>query len=202
MLLARQRQAVGVTGKGVKERRACCSLSQVTPWPGEVQLKSPWYLEPCALWGLRGLQAHGFESCSRSECRLGFLTRNKSLLAGNHCSFRHIYTTFGRGLRELVPVPPSSVHKEPQAVASSVLRQGQCRWNSHQNRPCGDLDLSPKLPQMFSPAASQVLKFLDMVCGVSSVLATEPGRVKVKLSRLAALVSVLQCLVSSLMCSR
>ncbi|MPC26376.1 Metabotropic glutamate receptor [Portunus trituberculatus] len=30
-------------------------------------------VEPCALWGPRGLQAHGFESCPRSECRLGFL---------------------------------------------------------------------------------------------------------------------------------
>ncbi|MPC83424.1 hypothetical protein E2C01_078133 [Portunus trituberculatus] len=29
----------------------------------------------------RGLQAHGFESCPRSECRLGFLTRGKGFLA-------------------------------------------------------------------------------------------------------------------------
>ncbi|MPC36273.1 Serine/threonine-protein kinase NIM1 [Portunus trituberculatus] len=30
------------------------------------------------LWGL---QAHGFESCLRSECRLGFLARDNSFLA-------------------------------------------------------------------------------------------------------------------------
>ncbi|MPC82629.1 hypothetical protein E2C01_077305 [Portunus trituberculatus] len=34
-----------------------------------------------ALWGLRGLQAHGFEFCPRSECRLGFLTRGSGFLA-------------------------------------------------------------------------------------------------------------------------
>ncbi|MPC84311.1 hypothetical protein E2C01_079048 [Portunus trituberculatus] len=26
-------------------------------------------MEPRVLWGPRGLQAHGFESCPRSECR-------------------------------------------------------------------------------------------------------------------------------------
>ncbi|MPC23666.1 hypothetical protein E2C01_016725 [Portunus trituberculatus] len=31
--------------------------------------------------GPRGLQAHGFESCPRSECRLGFLTRGNGFLA-------------------------------------------------------------------------------------------------------------------------
>ncbi|MPC62776.1 hypothetical protein E2C01_056866 [Portunus trituberculatus] len=30
----------------------------------------------------RGFQAHGFESCPRSECRLGFLTVGKGFLAG------------------------------------------------------------------------------------------------------------------------
>ncbi|MPC79587.1 hypothetical protein E2C01_074122 [Portunus trituberculatus] len=29
-----------------------------------------------------GLQAHGFESCPRYECRLGFLTRGNRFLAG------------------------------------------------------------------------------------------------------------------------
>ncbi|MPC88324.1 hypothetical protein E2C01_083225 [Portunus trituberculatus] len=33
------------------------------------------------LWGPRGRQAHGFESCPRSECRLGFLTQGNSFLA-------------------------------------------------------------------------------------------------------------------------
>ncbi|MPC13863.1 hypothetical protein E2C01_006612 [Portunus trituberculatus] len=33
------------------------------------------------LWGPRGLQAHGFEACPRSECRLGFLTRGQGFLA-------------------------------------------------------------------------------------------------------------------------
>ncbi|MPD00290.1 hypothetical protein E2C01_095751 [Portunus trituberculatus] len=32
--------------------------------------------------GPRGLEAHGFESCQRSECRLGFLTRGNGFLAG------------------------------------------------------------------------------------------------------------------------
>ncbi|MPC65373.1 hypothetical protein E2C01_059507 [Portunus trituberculatus] len=32
-------------------------------------------VETCLLWGPRGLQAQGFESYPRSECRLGFLTR-------------------------------------------------------------------------------------------------------------------------------
>ncbi|MPC87308.1 hypothetical protein E2C01_082166 [Portunus trituberculatus] len=36
----------------------------------------------CVRWGPRGLQAHGFKSCPRSECRLGFLTRGSGLLAG------------------------------------------------------------------------------------------------------------------------
>ncbi|MPC39798.1 hypothetical protein E2C01_033347 [Portunus trituberculatus] len=39
-------------------------------------------VEPCMLWGPRGLQAHVFESCPQSECRLGFLTRGNSFLAG------------------------------------------------------------------------------------------------------------------------
>ncbi|MPC91420.1 hypothetical protein E2C01_086456 [Portunus trituberculatus] len=39
-------------------------------------------VEPCALWDPRGLQAHGFKSCPRSECKLGFLTWGKSFLAG------------------------------------------------------------------------------------------------------------------------
>ncbi|MPC92372.1 hypothetical protein E2C01_087458 [Portunus trituberculatus] len=39
-------------------------------------------VEPCLLWGLKGLQALGFESCPRSECRLGFLTRGNGFLAG------------------------------------------------------------------------------------------------------------------------
>ncbi|MPC88478.1 hypothetical protein E2C01_083383 [Portunus trituberculatus] len=39
-------------------------------------------VEPCALWGLRGLQALGFESCPRSECRMGFLIRGNAFLAG------------------------------------------------------------------------------------------------------------------------
>ncbi|MPC38105.1 hypothetical protein E2C01_031607 [Portunus trituberculatus] len=30
--------------------------------------------EPCVLWGPRGLQAHGFESCPRSESRLTFIS--------------------------------------------------------------------------------------------------------------------------------
>ncbi|MPD04205.1 hypothetical protein E2C01_099879 [Portunus trituberculatus] len=39
-------------------------------------------VEPCVLWGPRGLQAHGFESCPRSGCRLGFLTQGNGFLAG------------------------------------------------------------------------------------------------------------------------
>ncbi|MPC86109.1 hypothetical protein E2C01_080925 [Portunus trituberculatus] len=39
-------------------------------------------VEPCVLWGPRDLQAHGFESCPRSEYRLGFLTRGNGFLAG------------------------------------------------------------------------------------------------------------------------
>ncbi|MPC60081.1 hypothetical protein E2C01_054117 [Portunus trituberculatus] len=34
------------------------------------------------LWGPRGPQAHGFKSCPRSECRLGFLTLGNGFLAG------------------------------------------------------------------------------------------------------------------------
>ncbi|MPC76946.1 hypothetical protein E2C01_071383 [Portunus trituberculatus] len=40
-------------------------------------------VEPCALWGPRGLQVHGFESCSWSECRLGFLIWGNGFLAGD-----------------------------------------------------------------------------------------------------------------------
>ncbi|MPC26136.1 hypothetical protein E2C01_019268 [Portunus trituberculatus] len=40
-------------------------------------------VEPCVLWCPKGLQAHGFESCLRSECRLGFLTRSNGFLAGS-----------------------------------------------------------------------------------------------------------------------
>ncbi|MPC79099.1 hypothetical protein E2C01_073612 [Portunus trituberculatus] len=39
------------------------------------------------LWGPRGLQAHGFECCPRSECRLGFLTLKAHPL-GNRCPDR------------------------------------------------------------------------------------------------------------------
>ncbi|MPC94212.1 2-oxoisovalerate dehydrogenase subunit alpha, mitochondrial [Portunus trituberculatus] len=39
-------------------------------------------MEPCVLWGPMGLQAHGFKSCPRSECRLGFLIRGNGFLAG------------------------------------------------------------------------------------------------------------------------
>ncbi|MPC60261.1 hypothetical protein E2C01_054300 [Portunus trituberculatus] len=39
-------------------------------------------VELCVLWGLRGLQPQGFESCPRSECRLGFLTWGNGFLAG------------------------------------------------------------------------------------------------------------------------
>ncbi|MPC75935.1 hypothetical protein E2C01_070335 [Portunus trituberculatus] len=39
-------------------------------------------VESCVLWGPRGLQVHGFESCPRSECRLGFLTRGNGFLVG------------------------------------------------------------------------------------------------------------------------
>ncbi|MPC46656.1 hypothetical protein E2C01_040381 [Portunus trituberculatus] len=39
-------------------------------------------VEPCVLWGPRGLQAHGFESCPQSECRLGFLTQGNGFLEG------------------------------------------------------------------------------------------------------------------------
>ncbi|MPC39446.1 hypothetical protein E2C01_032984 [Portunus trituberculatus] len=39
-------------------------------------------VEPCVLWGPSGLQAHGFESCPHSECKLGFLTRGNGFLVG------------------------------------------------------------------------------------------------------------------------
>ncbi|MPC48438.1 hypothetical protein E2C01_042211 [Portunus trituberculatus] len=45
-------------------------------------------VEPCVLWGPRGLQAHGFVSCPRSECRLGFLTRSKGFLGEHRGSYR------------------------------------------------------------------------------------------------------------------
>ncbi|MPC64098.1 hypothetical protein E2C01_058209 [Portunus trituberculatus] len=38
-------------------------------------------VEPCVLRDPRALQAHGFESCPRSECRLGFLTQGNGFLA-------------------------------------------------------------------------------------------------------------------------
>ncbi|MPC28424.1 hypothetical protein E2C01_021629 [Portunus trituberculatus] len=40
-------------------------------------------VEPCVLWDPSGLQAHGFESCPRSECRLDFLTRGNGFLAAS-----------------------------------------------------------------------------------------------------------------------
>ncbi|MPC67289.1 hypothetical protein E2C01_061462 [Portunus trituberculatus] len=39
-------------------------------------------VEPCLLWGPQGLQAHEFESCPRSEYRLGFLTWGNGFLVG------------------------------------------------------------------------------------------------------------------------
>ncbi|MPC68870.1 hypothetical protein E2C01_063080 [Portunus trituberculatus] len=51
-------------------------------------------VEPCVLWGPRGLQqAHGFESCPRSECRLGFLTRDNGFLAGHSLTTTTTTTT-------------------------------------------------------------------------------------------------------------
>ncbi|MPC98552.1 hypothetical protein E2C01_093926 [Portunus trituberculatus] len=57
-------------------------------------------------FGVRGgLQVHGFESCPRSECRLGFLTRGNGFLAvaigvsvavhitASHCQAGAITTT-------------------------------------------------------------------------------------------------------------
>ncbi|MPC69039.1 hypothetical protein E2C01_063252 [Portunus trituberculatus] len=38
-------------------------------------------MEPSVLWGPRGLEAHGFESCPRSEGKLGFLIRGNGFLA-------------------------------------------------------------------------------------------------------------------------
>ncbi|MPC90923.1 hypothetical protein E2C01_085927 [Portunus trituberculatus] len=39
-------------------------------------------MEPCLLWDPRGLKAHGFQSCPRTKCRLGFLTWGNGFLAG------------------------------------------------------------------------------------------------------------------------
>ncbi|MPC17686.1 hypothetical protein E2C01_010550 [Portunus trituberculatus] len=39
-------------------------------------------VELCVLWGPRGLQAHEFESCPWSKCKLGFLTQGNGFLAG------------------------------------------------------------------------------------------------------------------------
>ncbi|MPC91135.1 hypothetical protein E2C01_086152 [Portunus trituberculatus] len=44
--------------------------------------RQPWYCGTMPALGSEGLQAHGFESCLRSECRLGFLTRDNDFLAG------------------------------------------------------------------------------------------------------------------------
>ncbi|MPC38381.1 Inactive peptidyl-prolyl cis-trans isomerase FKBP6 [Portunus trituberculatus] len=50
--------------------------------PGQfLKLYSHQIVEPCVLWDPRSLQAHGFESFPRSECRLDFLTWGKGFLA-------------------------------------------------------------------------------------------------------------------------
>ncbi|MPC98936.1 hypothetical protein E2C01_094324 [Portunus trituberculatus] len=41
-----------------------------------------YFVPAVVLWDPRGLQAHGFESRLRSECRLGFLTQGNGVLAG------------------------------------------------------------------------------------------------------------------------
>ncbi|MPC63791.1 hypothetical protein E2C01_057894 [Portunus trituberculatus] len=44
--------------------------------------KPPSYSGTMRALGSEGLQAHGFESCPRSECKLGFLTWGNSFLVG------------------------------------------------------------------------------------------------------------------------
>ncbi|MPC65876.1 Myosin IC heavy chain [Portunus trituberculatus] len=56
--------------------------SEQEEYNAEVRDRDLGTVKPCMLWGLRGLQAHGFESCPWSECRLGFLTQGNGFLAG------------------------------------------------------------------------------------------------------------------------
>ncbi|MPD02639.1 hypothetical protein E2C01_098235 [Portunus trituberculatus] len=67
-------------------------------------------VEPCVLWGPRGLQAHGFESCPWSERRLGFLTRDNGFLAAHgsvkgECLRSHHPSTPFRGVVYPHPLP-------------------------------------------------------------------------------------------------
>ncbi|MPC92387.1 hypothetical protein E2C01_087475 [Portunus trituberculatus] len=71
-------------------------------------------VEPYMLWGPRGLQAHGFESCPRSECRLGFLTRGNGFLAAPLTGYMN-HKTFVPPLA----MQPRVVHLEPRL--SSLL---------------------------------------------------------------------------------
>ncbi|MPC45449.1 hypothetical protein E2C01_039148 [Portunus trituberculatus] len=55
-------------------------LKEVYQIKGQEQVGDIW---KCTDQGnVPGLQAHGFESCPRSECRLGFFTRGNGFLAG------------------------------------------------------------------------------------------------------------------------
>ncbi|MPC51378.1 DE-cadherin [Portunus trituberculatus] len=58
-------------------------------------------VEPCVLWGPKGLQAHGFESCPRSVCRLGFLTRGNGVLADHNRTSMYWIT-----VQDINDVPP------------------------------------------------------------------------------------------------
>ncbi|MPC28104.1 hypothetical protein E2C01_021299 [Portunus trituberculatus] len=59
-------------------------------------------------WGPRGLQAHGFESCPRSECRLGFLTRGNGFLAGEHVQPHKTDAHHGKKAQARRPAAPAN----------------------------------------------------------------------------------------------
>ncbi|MPC42059.1 hypothetical protein E2C01_035671 [Portunus trituberculatus] len=61
--------------------------------------------KPCVLWGPRGLQVHGFESCPQSKCSLGFLTRGNGFLAAT------LSRTRGHSLKILVPHHSTEVRR-------------------------------------------------------------------------------------------
>ncbi|MPC85402.1 hypothetical protein E2C01_080174 [Portunus trituberculatus] len=51
---------------------------------------------------MRALGSHGFESCPRSECRLGFLTQGNGFLVGGLLMFYLLNTEISSDIHQLV----------------------------------------------------------------------------------------------------
>ncbi|MPC34661.1 hypothetical protein E2C01_028056 [Portunus trituberculatus] len=71
-----------ITKKGQEEERDDEKIMKATIIKNKISQGCCGAVEQCVLWALKGLKVDGFESCPRSECRVGFLTWGNSFLAG------------------------------------------------------------------------------------------------------------------------